>query len=197
MWKSKNITSFFAAERKASKKFGTHKLHVSFEFTPIDPVVHNNLEIMNFTTITENNIKKKIEELRNLEEHLNNQQKLFEDRMTEFKNQVELCKHLVVCPPEVAIIENLPYYKKTSGIPEFETGDTGDILIIDEKPIRVEDCVRIMWATMICAENGDYESIRKLLKSVKANTSYQYHIMIMSKTQIAIRNLKTNKQTSL
>jgi hypothetical protein len=193
MLRSKNITSFFAAERRASRLFNTHNLSVTFIFKPYEQEEKNNNSLIltsNELNIIDTKIKDKINELRKLEEELDVMSTEFSERLSIFKKRVDLCENKVVKPSVLLKIESLPSYKKTSGCPILEIDESKEDLILNDQPMKVNDCLRLMWATLVMAHNKDYSSLELILESVRNNSLYQYHLMIMSKTKTALLRYK-------
>ena len=213
--RSENVTSFFAAERRASLLYGTHDLIGVFVFYPnvdshkevissrinnlrvrmnslekkiTEENLHHNVDLTEDRFLTE--LNKKIEHglntLKDLDEKCQHYQEIDELEKAKFMESTREINNKIVKMDEIIMIQNVPSYKRISSSLRYQSNiEVGDALIIDEKPINAVNLFNYIVIISALSQEGRTQDIRLIIDNMMSNIGYNHHALIMSKAMKA------------
>lgn len=192
MTKSESIIQFFAAERKASRKFKTHDLIGVYFFYPRSQsnldynATKSEITELGVTNQLIHSLHKEIAIRSNELEELKNKINNFEEKLLKERNQyLKWCaqsNNKVVKMSKQFEVKNIPVIKRLSRDLVYKSDLTNsDILVIDDKPIEVKEYFNLIVVIMNLVTHKRFKEIDQIHSVLQENLSHNYSKFIMNK----------------
>jgi hypothetical protein len=186
--RSKNLTNFFAAERKAARLYNTHKLSVKFLFypynSPVEFQIAEDTESLNESYLQ--NLRRVADDLSKTIESQKTELDIIEKRnFTMIKEYNEIIKNAKIVEMDKVIrVSNMPKLKKeVNKVASYSIQD-GESLIIDNKPILITEKFRIILLALNLIKTNQLAEAMVLCDVLMNNLSHNYYAFIMRKIKM-------------